>query len=78
MAMILRLTEPLSGHWVSVIETYQPLAIFRESNDRRGGSPALGIWNDDRVSTLHDRDNGVGGTKVDPDDFAHPLSMKCE
>ena len=38
---------------------YQPFAILGEPNHRWGGAPALGVWDDDRVATLHDRHYGI-------------------
>ena len=47
----------------------QPLAVLGERHDRGGGPAAFGVGDDDRVATLHDGDDRVGGAEVDADDL---------
>ena len=48
---------------------YQPLAVLGEGDDRGRRATALGVRDHDRISALHHRDNGVGGSQVYADDF---------
>src|SRR3954464_1263726 len=48
---------------------YQALAILGKGDDRWGGPTPFGVGNDDRVPTLHNCHNRVGGPQVDADDF---------
>ena len=52
---------------------YEPLTGFREGDDRRGRAASFGIRDDDRRLSLHDRDDRIGRTEVDPDNFSHVL-----
>src|SRR5205823_6400775 len=49
----------------------QTLTAFCKSNDGRSCAASFLVCNDDRFSTLHDCDDGVGGPQVDSYDFAH-------
>ena len=42
---------------------------FVNADDRRSRPAALGVGNHDRIAALHDRDDGVRGAQVDPDDL---------
>ena len=47
----------------------QPLSVLRKGDDRRGGPTALGVRDDDGISTFHHGDHRVRGAQVDADDF---------
>ena len=55
----------------------QALAVVGEGDDRRRGARALGILDDFRGRSLHDRDAGVGGPEVDADNFSHCPIPHC-
>ncbi|EAP89694.1 putative NAD-specific glutamate dehydrogenase encoded in antisensegene pair with dnaKJ [Oceanicaulis sp. HTCC2633] len=55
----------------------QALAVFREGDHGRGGPHALCVLDHFRLVTVHDGDAGVGGPKVDPDNFAHRVRLSC-
>src|SRR5437660_539701 len=44
---------------------HQALSRLGEGDDGRCGPATFGIWNDDRLAGLHDRDHRVGGAQVD-------------
>ncbi len=47
---------------------------LREATTDGVSPPTFRIGDDDRLATLHDRDDGVGGAQVDSDDLAHDTS----
>ena len=56
--------------------TDKRLTAVRECDDARRRASAFLVCNHDRLVPFHDGDNGVGGTKVDTDDF-FTLSHDC-
>jgi len=50
--------------------TDQPLT-FGESNDRRGRSRAFHVFYDTGLRSIHDCDTGIGGPKVNANNFGH-------
>ncbi len=50
---------------------HEPLAVLRESDDRRRGARAFLIHDDRGLPAFHDRDHRVGRAEVDSNDFAH-------
>ncbi len=55
----------------------QPFAFVRDGDNRRSGSTAFRVGDDDRVSAAHDRDAGIGGSKIDADDLTHVRLLPC-
>jgi hypothetical protein len=49
----------------------QHFAVTCKSDDRRRRAGSLRVGDDDRVATLKDRDDGVGGPEVDTDRTSH-------
>jgi hypothetical protein len=48
---------------------HQPLSVLGEGDDGRRRSPTLGVRDDDRVATLHHRNDGVRGAEVNANDL---------
>ena len=55
----------------------QTLAVVGEGDDRGGRARALGILDDLRGRPFHDRDAGIGRSKVDADNFSHCPIPHC-
>jgi len=53
----------------------QALAIIAESNDRRRGTHALGVFDDFGVLAIHYGNARIGGAEVDPYDLSHGLHI---
>ncbi len=54
----------------------QALAFFGKGNDGRRGPAAFGIGDHNRLAAFHDSDTGVGGTKVNTDNFSHECFLQ--
>ena len=53
----------------------QHLAIACKGHHRRCGAGSLRVGDDDRVATLENRDDGVGGPEVDTDRTSHVVFL---
>ena len=52
-----------------------PLAGRGKAHNRGRGTSALGIRDDDRLAAFHHGNAGIGGAKVDTDDFGHSVTL---
>src|SRR5204863_6811569 len=54
----------------------QPLAVFRERDDRGGQSCTFLVDDDRGLAVFHDRDDRIGGAEVDSNHFSwHVLNL---
>ena len=45
--------------------------LFVESDDRRRGARAFGVFEHGRLAAFHDGHAGIGGAEVDAENFSH-------
>ena len=57
---------------------HQPFAGFGESDNRRRSPPTFFVRYNFRLSTLHNRDAGVGGAEVNSDNLSHNASSDID